>query len=392
MSQSIVGSLEQHFKVFRESYGELEYYKRYYKRRDYEFDFDGAKSINEARNVITQISVLELGPEYHPEALAFLFGLIANWQEPSFVKTASKENQNPEPVMYAACDKLIEIMGEEKAQKILYIIYRKAETSVREGLLEYDMTRLDGKMKEFWDKIEKEEAERLSILAQTTTAVVRAFSKDVVVPEGKNGSAPRRTFGQVVGEVKRVILKEQEPLDKGYEHLSPQFQQRSFHASLFRRYGITESMSPGEIRDQLVNQGALVKTAREWAEASRSKTGEEINYELQTIHELIDRGNEATPLNLALVRYDTVHPKVKPSARGASIAAPGGIDLNAKNMEMDLAKEGKGVEMKLDPAMLAEFQQGNFTGVKGVILSIVAIQNPLAMLGLETNATSPFHK
>jgi len=55
--------------------------------------------------------------------------------------------------------------------------------------------------------------------------------------------------------------------------------------------------------------------------------------------------------------------------------APGGIDLTPRNMAMDITKEGKGIEMTLDPAMLAEFQKGNFTGVQGIILRIVPIQN-----------------
>jgi hypothetical protein len=62
----------------------------------------------------------------------------------------------------------------------------------------------------------------------------------------------------------------------------------------------------------------------------------------------------------------------------------GGIDLNAKNMGLDIAKDGKGIQMKFDPAMVAEFQKGNFAGVEGIILRIVPIQSPLPILGLET--------
>ncbi len=66
-----------------------------------------------------------------------------------------------------------------------------------------------------------------------------------------------------------------------------------------------------------------------------------------------------------------------------AMKAPGGIDFNAKNMGLDVTKDGKGIEMKFDPAMVAEFQNGNFAGVEGVILRIVPIQSPLPMLGLE---------
>jgi len=65
--------------------------------------------------------------------------------------------------------------------------------------------------------------------------------------------------------------------------------------------------------------------------------------------------------------------------------AQGGIDLNAKNMGLDVTRQGNGVNMNFDPAMAAEFQKGNFAGVEGIILRIVPIQNPLPMLGLETS-------
>jgi hypothetical protein len=60
----------------------------------------------------------------------------------------------------------------------------------------------------------------------------------------------------------------------------------------------------------------------------------------------------------------------------------GGIDLNAKNMGLDVARDGEGVEIKLDPAMVAEFQKGNFTGVEGIILRITPIQSVLPILGM----------
>jgi len=70
---------------------------------------------------------------------------------------------------------------------------------------------------------------------------------------------------------------------------------------------------------------------------------------------------------------------------GDDAMAPGGIDLNAKNMGLDVTKDGKGIEMKFDPAMVAEFQSGNFAGVEGIILRIVPIASPLPILGLETS-------
>jgi hypothetical protein len=79
------------------------------------------------------------------------------------------------------------------------------------------------------------------------------------------------------------------------------------------------------------------------------------------------------------------HPEAKALLDGggdAAMKAPGGIDLNSKNMDLDVAKDGRGVEINLDPAMVAEFQKGNFTGVEGIILRIVPIQSPLAILNM----------
>lgn len=71
------------------------------------------------------------------------------------------------------------------------------------------------------------------------------------------------------------------------------------------------------------------------------------------------------------------------AAMKADQAMPGGIDLNSKNMGLDVAKDGQGIEMKFDPAMVAEFQKGNFTGVQGIILRIVPIESPLPIFGFE---------
>ncbi len=64
----------------------------------------------------------------------------------------------------------------------------------------------------------------------------------------------------------------------------------------------------------------------------------------------------------------------------------GGIDLNAKNMGLDVTKDGNGVEIKFDPAMVAEFQQGDFSGIVPVIIRITPIDNVLPILGLQVNS------
>jgi len=64
-------------------------------------------------------------------------------------------------------------------------------------------------------------------------------------------------------------------------------------------------------------------------------------------------------------------------------STPGGIDLNAKNMSLDIT--GNGIEMKFDPAMVAEFRRGNFSGIVANIIRITPIKSPLPMMGLETS-------
>jgi RHH-type proline utilization regulon transcriptional repressor/proline dehydrogenase/delta 1-pyrroline-5-carboxylate dehydrogenase len=67
------------------------------------------------------------------------------------------------------------------------------------------------------------------------------------------------------------------------------------------------------------------------------------------------------------------------------LKTPGGIDLNAKNMKMDVTKDGQGIDMKFDPAMIAEFQRGDFSGIVPVIIRITPISNVLPILGLQAS-------
>ena len=63
----------------------------------------------------------------------------------------------------------------------------------------------------------------------------------------------------------------------------------------------------------------------------------------------------------------------------------GGIDLNAKNIDWDV--QGKGVVMRVDPLMLAQFERGDFTGVEDTVLKTMIIPSPLPVLGLEMPVT-----
>ena len=75
------------------------------------------------------------------------------------------------------------------------------------------------------------------------------------------------------------------------------------------------------------------------------------------------------------LKTDVVPAKAKDD--GAQLP-PGGIDLNARHMGLDVARDGKGVEMELDPAMIADFQRGDFSGVVPFIIRIIPVQDPLA--------------
>ena len=66
-----------------------------------------------------------------------------------------------------------------------------------------------------------------------------------------------------------------------------------------------------------------------------------------------------------------------------ALLSKGGIDLNADKMILDVDKSSTGVDIKFDPAMVAEFEAGDFTGVVPVILQIVPLASPLPLLGME---------
>ena len=67
----------------------------------------------------------------------------------------------------------------------------------------------------------------------------------------------------------------------------------------------------------------------------------------------------------------------------------GGIDINGKNLTLDVTREGKGIEMKLDPAMVARFERGDFTGVVPVILKVTPLASPLPLLGMSEGTADP---
>ena len=60
----------------------------------------------------------------------------------------------------------------------------------------------------------------------------------------------------------------------------------------------------------------------------------------------------------------------------------GGIDLNRANMQMNINKEGAGVQMQFDRAMVERIKREGFDGLEFKIESIVPIANLPQLLGL----------
>ncbi len=61
----------------------------------------------------------------------------------------------------------------------------------------------------------------------------------------------------------------------------------------------------------------------------------------------------------------------------------GGIDLKTSDLKMNIEKQGKGIQMNLDPALLKQFQSANFTGVVPVIIKITPIIGAMSLLGID---------
>ena len=132
------------------------------------------------------------------------------------------------------------------------------------------------------------------------------------------------------------------------------------------------------------------KTYQQWLTKSIPVTVEWLeNGNLHTYSgkvEEINKGEEPTLFlsgyKNAILLQDIVY--VDAAMKAAEEFVPtGGIDLNARKMGLDVTKDGKGVEIKYDAAMVAEFRRGNFTGVEAFILRITPIQSVLPILGFE---------
>jgi hypothetical protein len=69
-----------------------------------------------------------------------------------------------------------------------------------------------------------------------------------------------------------------------------------------------------------------------------------------------------------------------PQADRALTVTRGGIDLNSKNLLLDV--NGDKINIKFDGALIEQFKQGDFSGVRPVILNIVPVANMYLLLGM----------
>lgn len=99
-------------------------------------------------------------------------------------------------------------------------------------------------------------------------------------------------------------------------------------------------------------------------------TGELVNGTLKLFHPSQDPDS---PVDI-LVQYTPArtNPPVVPTPAPTKTAT-GGIDLDARNMSLDISRDGNGTAIQIDPAMAAEFRKDSFTGVEGIILEITPL-------------------
>ena len=71
----------------------------------------------------------------------------------------------------------------------------------------------------------------------------------------------------------------------------------------------------------------------------------------------------------------------------AQVKAPGGIDLNTSNgMQWKVSKDGKGVEMNIDPAMIERIRREGIDSLSPVILRMTPVTSIWSLMGLQAPA------
>ena len=79
---------------------------------------------------------------------------------------------------------------------------------------------------------------------------------------------------------------------------------------------------------------------------------------------------------------------MKPSKNvDSAMKAPGGIDLNTSNgMQWKVSKDGKGVEMNIDPAMIERVRRQGIDWLSPVIFKMTPVNSVWPLLGLRAPA------
>jgi len=80
---------------------------------------------------------------------------------------------------------------------------------------------------------------------------------------------------------------------------------------------------------------------------------------------------------------------IKQSSKNNNPAMRGGIDLNTSNgMQWKVSKDGQGVEMNVDPAMIARIQREGIDSLSPVIFRITPVANVWSLVGLQVPAAN----
>ena len=76
------------------------------------------------------------------------------------------------------------------------------------------------------------------------------------------------------------------------------------------------------------------------------------------------------------------HPDPLDSNTDQSQAAKGGIDLNAKTMSLDISRTAASAAIRMDQSAFDGFEDNLFSGLQGIIIRIVPVENPAVFLGV----------
>lgn len=95
---------------------------------------------------------------------------------------------------------------------------------------------------------------------------------------------------------------------------------------------------------------------------------------LRLINFRIKGQEQLKPVSDQIIKFldlneNQINPNTNPSIQSNG-NNPGGIDLNSQNMDLGVSKNGGGIQMHFDPAMLEAFRRSDFEGVVPNIISI----------------------